>query len=69
MIHCNELDPLKDEGIAMYQLLMSAGVQVTGKVILGTHHAGDLFVAVTPDLFQSFVASVMGFAKMLTRGT
>lgn len=54
-------------GIAMYRLLLSAGVKATGKVVLGTHHAGDLLASITPDLFQSFVDAVSGFAKMLLR--
>ena len=45
VISVNELDPLRDEGIAYYRRLRDAGVSAVGRVVLGTCHGGDVFFA------------------------
>ena len=62
----NELDPLRDEGLAYYRRLVAAGVPALGKVIAGTPHAGDqAFPDVTPDLYRSTIAAIADFARSL----
>ena len=42
MISVNELDPLRDEGLAFYRKLAQAGVSVVARTVNGTPHAGDV---------------------------
>lgn len=50
MVNVNECDPLRDEGIEFYRLLLSAGVKAHCRQVMGTMHAADLFVSAFPDL-------------------
>lgn len=66
VIAVNELDPLRDEGLAYYRKLTAAGVPAIGKMIAGTPHAGDQsFPDVTPDLYRATVAAIADFARSL----
>jgi acetyl esterase/lipase len=63
-ISVNELDPLRDEGIAYYRQLARAGVPVVGRVVTGTCHGGDvLFPVQLPDVYAASVRDLSGFAK------
>jgi acetyl esterase len=63
MISVNEIDPLRDEGLAFHHKLVAAGVSSVCRVVAGTTHAADLiFGPVLPDLYQSAVRDVAGFA-------
>ena len=42
VISVNELDSLKDEGIAFYRVLLAAGVHATCREVLGTQHSSEL---------------------------
>jgi len=65
-IAVNELDPLRDEGLAYYRKLLEAGVPCVGKTIHGTPHAGDqMFGAAIPDVFADTLRSIYGFAQSL----
>ena len=66
VISVNELDPLRDEGLAYYRKLLSAGVAAVGRTVHGTPHAGDQgFPDVIPDVHFETARSVYGFAKSL----
>jgi len=66
VITVNELDPLRDEGIAYYRLLQRAGVPVTGQVNLGLTHAAEMsFRQAVPEAYQAAVRSIGGFAASL----
>ena len=66
VISVNELDPLRDEGLAYYRKLLAAGVSTVGRIVPGTCHAGDLvFEAAMPDVHRASVRDVVGFAKSL----
>ena len=66
VISVNELDPLRDEGLAYYRRLAAAGVSAIGRTVHGTPHAGDLsFPDVVPDVYHESVRSVYGFAAAL----
>jgi hypothetical protein len=57
VIAVNELDPLRDEGVAYYRTLLAAGVRVTGRVNLGITHGADLiFRRAIPDVYRSAIA-------------
>ena len=66
VVTVNELDPLRDEGIAYFRLLQRAGVPVVGRVNLGLTHAADMsFRAAVPEAYKAAVRDIRGFADTL----
>lgn len=66
VITVNELDPLRDEGIAYFRKLQAAGVPVLGRVNLGLTHAAELIFrqSLASDYFAA-VGDVHRFARSL----
>ena len=64
MISVNECDPLRDEGVAFYQLLMRAGVSTRCREVRGTCHAAELFINACPDISGDTAADMARFAKL-----
>lgn len=63
VISVNELDPLRDEGLAFYRKLLRAGVPAVARTVHGTPHAGDLaFPDVIPEVYGETTRSIHGFA-------
>lgn len=66
VISVNQLDPLRDEGLAYFSKLLAAGVPAVSRTVNGTCHAGDLlFRKAMPDVFAASVADVRSFAYSL----
>jgi acetyl esterase/lipase len=64
VISVNELDPLRDEGIAYYRTLLRAGTPAVGRVNLGlTHIAASLFRQALPEVHWAAVAAIKAFAE------
>ena len=61
-VSVNEADPLRDEGVEFYRLLLRAGVQAQCRVVMGTSHGMDIFTAVLPDISRETAASIARFA-------
>ncbi len=61
-ISVNEADPLRDEGVEFYRLLLDAGVPAQCRVVMGTSHGMDVFTAVLPDVSRETAASIARFA-------
>ena len=65
--HCisvNELDPLRDEGLAYFRKLAKAGVNVYSRTVNGTVHAADvLFVESIPEMSNATARDIAGFAN------
>ena len=61
-ISVNEADPLRDEGVAFYRLLLEAGVAAQCRTVMGTSHGMDIFTAVLPDISRETAASIARFA-------
>ena len=62
-VSVNEADPLRDEGIEFYRLLLRAGVSAQCRVVMGTSHGMDVFAAVLPDVAAQTAASIAAFAR------
>jgi acetyl esterase len=66
VISVNELDPLRDEGLAYYRKLLAAGVSAVGRTVQGTCHAGDcIFRDAMPEVYLSTIHSIKSFADSL----
>jgi len=61
----NECDPLRDEGIEFYRLLLRAGVPAQCRQVMGTSHAGDIMVAVVPEVARETAASIARFCRTI----
>jgi acetyl esterase len=62
-ISVNEADPLRDEGVDFYRLLLEAGVAAQCRTVMGTSHGMDVFTAVLPDVSRETAASIARFAS------
>lgn len=62
-ISVNEADPLRDEGIDFYRLLLRAGVAAQCRVVMGTSHGMDVFTAVVPDISRQTANSIAHFTR------
>lgn len=63
VITVNELDPLRDEGMAYFRKLAAAGVQVTGRVNLGLVHGAELiFRQAVPEDYFAAISDIRRFA-------
>jgi acetyl esterase len=66
VISVNQLDPLRDEGLAYYRKLLEAGVPTCSRTVNGTAHAGDImFQAAMPEVHAATVRDIAGFAASL----
>ena len=64
VISVDELDPLKDEGIAYFRKLTKAGVSATAQVNIGVTHAASLmFRQALPEVHRKAVREIAAFAK------
>ena len=53
VISVNECDPLRDEGVEFYRLLLRAGQTARCRQVMGTTHGGDNQVLPCPDLARA----------------
>lgn len=63
VISVNECDPLRDEGIEFYRLLLRAGVPARGRQVLGTVHGTEIFSVACPDVSRETAASIARFCR------
>ncbi len=63
VISVNECDPLRDEGIAFYRLLLKAGVPARAHVALGTVHGTEIFAICCPDVSREAAIAIADFAR------
>jgi acetyl esterase len=62
MISVNECDPLRDEGINFYRLLVRAGVSARCRQLMGTIHGTEIFL-MCPDISRDSAANIADFTR------
>jgi acetyl esterase len=62
VISVNECDPLRDEGVNFYRLLLRAGVPARCRQVMGTIHGTEVFPIACPDISRDTAASIALFA-------
>ncbi|MDE2745707.1 MAG: alpha/beta hydrolase [Chloroflexota bacterium] len=63
VISVNECDPLRDEGIEFYRLLLRAGQRARCRQIMGTIHGGDNMVLPCTDLALATARDIAAFCR------
>ncbi len=63
VISVNECDPLRDEGIEFYRLLMQAGVPARCRQQMGTMHGTEVFTIACPDVSADTARDIAAFAR------
>jgi acetyl esterase/lipase len=65
MISVNECDPLRDEGVNFYRLLMRAGVPAQCRQVMGTIHGTEILPMLCPEISRDTAASIATFVNSL----
>jgi acetyl esterase/lipase len=63
VISVNECDPLRDEGIVFYRLLMQNGVAAKCRQVMGTVHGTEIFAICCPDISRDTASDLANFCK------
>jgi len=63
VINVNECDPLRDEGIEFYRLLLEAGVPARCRQQMGTMHGTEIFTVACPDVSRDTARDLAAFAR------
>ncbi|HTO71314.1 MAG TPA: alpha/beta hydrolase fold domain-containing protein [Myxococcota bacterium] len=63
IVSVNECDPLRDEGIEFYRLLLRAGVPAQCRQVMGTIHGTEIFAMACPDVSRETAASIARFCR------
>ncbi len=63
VIHVNECDPLRDEGINFYRLLIRNGVAARCRQAMGTTHGAEIFSIVAPDISRDTARDIAAFCR------
>jgi acetyl esterase len=63
IISVNECDPLRDEGVEFYRLLLRAGVSARCRQVMGTTHGTEIFAICCPDISRDTANDIAHFAR------
>jgi len=63
VISVNECDPLRDEGINFYRLLLSAGIPARCRQVMGTMHGTEIFTIACPEISRDTARDLAAFCK------
>jgi acetyl esterase len=63
VISVNECDPLRDEGINFYRLLLKNGVAAKCRQVMGTMHGTEIFPICCPDISRDTARDLAAFCK------
>lgn len=62
-IHVNECDPLRDEGIEFYRLLLAAGQPARCRQSMGTMHGTEIFPIACPEISWDTARDLAAFCR------
>ncbi len=63
VISVNEGDPLRDEGIEFYRLLLRAGVPARARQVMGTTHGIEIMAVCCPEISRETAGSIAQFCR------
>jgi acetyl esterase len=63
IISVNECDPLRDEGINFYRMLLRAGVPTRCRQVMGTIHGTEIFPSCCPDISRDTASDIANLAR------
>jgi acetyl esterase/lipase len=63
VISVNECDPLRDEGVGFYRLLLRAGVAARCRQVMGTIHGTEIFSIACPDISRDTARDLAAFCR------
>jgi acetyl esterase len=63
VISVNECDPLRDEGINFYRLLIRAGIPARCRQVMGTMHGTEIFTIACPEISRDTARDIAAFCK------
>jgi len=63
VISVNECDPLRDEGVNFYRLLLRAGVPARCRQLMGTVHGTEIIPSACPDVARETARSIADFCR------
>jgi acetyl esterase/lipase len=63
MISVNECDPLRDEGLEFYRLLLREGVEARCRQVMGTIHGTEIFPLACPEISRETARSIADFCR------
>lgn len=63
VISVNECDPLRDEGIEFYRMLLRAGIPARCRQVMGTSHGIEIFAIACPDVSRETAGSIAQFCR------
>jgi acetyl esterase/lipase len=63
VVHVNECDPLRDEGLEFYRLCLAAGVPARARMSMGTMHGTEIFPLACPEISADTARDLAAFAK------
>lgn len=62
-ISVNECDPLRDEGLGFFRLLLAAGVPAQCRQVMGSVHGSDTMPIFCPEVTRETARSIAAFAR------
>ena len=63
VISVNECDPLREEGINFYRLLIAEGVKAQCRQLMGTVHGTEILPTMCPEISRETARSIAHFCK------
>jgi acetyl esterase/lipase len=63
VISVNECDPLRDEGIEFYRLLLRSGVAARCRQVMGTIHGTEILALLCPEISRETARSIADFCR------
>ncbi len=63
VISVNECDPLRDEGLNFYRLLLREGVEARARQVMGTMHGTEIFPITCPEISRDTARHIAEFCR------